>query len=262
MARLLRLALLLSAASALQCSFRIPALTAAEKQRLTRRLGALDSAIVSYKCDGAHGPVLDSCLSVCNVLTSAGGASVPSDVESLTSRAPALRLSGSKLERHFFDAWLLDELLDALAAVAEEANISEGANASEGAMQGADASEGANASEGLDLGSQVLEVGAAVAASARFILLPRDSRDAALQTLAAAVTNEELLDARRRALESVRSKRRSPSERSDHGPTLADEERILAALSSTLGEELRPKVLRPLGFPPSALGAEQARTCT
>ena len=91
------------------------------------------------------------------------------------------------------------------------------------------------------------EAAAAVAASARFALLPRAEADAALEALDAVITSEATLAARRAALDGTRRDGLTDA------PSASDDERLAAALASTLASALAP-VLGPLGFPESPLG--------
>ena len=87
----------------------------------------------------------------------------------------------------------------------------------------------------------------AVAASGRFALLSRAKVDALLDALDAVITSEATLAARCAALDGTRRDGLTDA------PSASDDERLAAALASTLSRALAP-VLRPLGFPASPLG--------
>ena len=171
--------------------------------------------------------IVDSCLSVCAEL---GSLETPGTARELMAFTQA---RSSLLDSHLFETRLHDLLLDSLGRAAAE-----------------------------DDGSTVVDVANAIAASARFTLLPESEISAMLDSLASIVVSEDFLAARQRALSGVRTTQRvtSGGSRSGgecfRGPTAEHDEQLVASLYRVCAEQLGPRVLAPYGFSSSVLGVQ------
>jgi hypothetical protein len=195
-----------------------PAVPVGPSSALALSLQQLDRAAAAHRRGGQGRPavdlpVFDACLGVCRSLDARTTAASLAAAGKVPGVAATLRWRQSLLERHFVDESLVGGvLLEALAHVP--------------AGQ-----------------AELLEVADAVAASARFVLLPPEERRATLDDLAVEVVSEELLERRSEALAT------SSSIRPWGGPGEADDERRAEALCRALAPLLACR-----GFPGTPLG--------
>ena len=220
----------------------------------TELLVALDTLDRARSCGAALSrgasvtPVVDACLGVMRALPGdgQGAAALPEDSQILSEAAAFFSFeSGAQLGQHFFDADLWDDVLNALAEVVVEHDAALAR-------------------------SKASEVAEAVAASARFVLLPEGRRQEALDSLTAAVAHEEFVAARKEAIAAARRPRaamESEAEAYDSArqrrrkkdfvavpPGADDDESIIVSLYRCTVQQLGSSHLQPLGFPATKLG--------
>ena len=200
-----------------------PAAAVGPSSALAFSLQQLDRAAAAHRRGGqgrpsvtspvlVASPVFDACLGVCRSLDVRATAVSLAAAGKVPGVAATLRWRQSLLERHFVDEPLVGGvLLEALAHVP--------------AGQ-----------------AELLEVADAVAASARFVLLPPEEQRATLDDLAAEVVSDEMLERRREALATA------SSIRAWGGPGEADDERRAEALCRALAPLLACR-----GFPGTPL---------
>ena len=188
---------------------------------LTQRLLHLDRTVSA----ASHAePVIDACLSVCAVLHGKDSDFSAQELVAATPTKPNL------LEYHFSEGRLHDLLHNALAGAATD-----------------------------DMPA-LLDVASAVAASARFTLLPSSEVSKVVDTLASILGSDDFLEQRREALSAVRAAAHHPltgggGHSAPLGPPTAEyDEQLAAALYRVCMDALGPRVLAPHGFPSSFLG--------
>ena len=160
--------------------------------------------------------IAEAALAVCRELPGERGlAALPVNAQELSAAAAFFDWDGGGgLGQHLFDVSLWDDALEALAR---------------GLVDG-----------------DVTDAAAAVAASARFVMLDSATQQRAIEALAAAVTSDELLTSRTEALAAVRERRAVPQSEADAyaaarrrrrkndfvavAPETHDDERVIHAL--------------------------------
>ena len=231
-------ALLLSAAATTNVASVI------DQHAVRHSLQALDEKLFAFQYDSSSAaPVVGACLDVMRSVEPSN-AMLPDSVQLLREAAAFFAwdgAGGAELGQHLFDVPLWDDALAALARVVVEPEVPR-------AYKSATWTARAN----------VVHAAEAVAATARFVLLDCDTREAALDKLEAAVMGSEFLDARRGALAIARHRRitrprartADAADASDPG----DDERVVKALYACAVHQLDAPALSPLGFPASKLG--------
>ncbi|KAL1514599.1 hypothetical protein AB1Y20_003693 [Prymnesium parvum] len=208
-------------------------------------LHALDAAVLSVeRGDPALSPLLDACLAVCRALPPPHAAQhLPADARQLAAAAAAFGIRAAPLKQHVFDARLWDDALEALGLAAAHPTAARQLS---------------------------LSAAAAVAASARFLLLPAAAQREAYARLDAALRTGAFASARAAALAAAAPRRAAAADaaaarayalrrREAHDfvavpPHADDEERVVHALYAAALGALGTPLLAPLGFPDSALG--------
>ena len=187
---------------------------AAPLSRMIEQLAHLDRAVSEFKSGSTDcAPVMEACQNICRQLADCKDHSSQTADDAVDDRPPK-----GLLEQSFAELNLDDVLLNALAVADQKGNVE--------------------------------EVACAVAASVRFASRSSLEREAALDALQAALTDDVLIDARRHVLEDARAQRKR-----DAAPTEADDEDIMAALLACMAQHLkRIRPMASLGFPASPLG--------
>ena len=210
----------------------------AERSVIIGRVDRLERAVAA----GGHAAI-DACLDVCHALPGASGAAtIPSCAAELNEAAAFFDWDhGDSLGQHLFNAELWDDAVEALALA------------------------GSSSDERL-----LLDAAAAIAASARFLLLTPSQRTDVLQTLRETISSDAFLFTRRAALAAWKERRAAPVSVADAfaaarqrrkkqdyvavAPAVDDDSRVIQALYACSLKHLGPSLLEPLGFPSSKLG--------
>ena len=172
----------------------VPTVNSDAPELLLRKLDELDLAADAFAPGGPRAALIDACLGVMRALPGCRGLeSIPEDFQALSEAAAFFSWdANSQLGQHIFDVDLWDDALAALAlAVVEPDDTLVHARSTEAA--------------------------AAIAASARFVLLPEGRRREALDAVGAATASDAFVAARR---EAIAVARRPRGARDASGPSL------------------------------------------